>query len=456
MTDYPAAHSMDTEWFAIDKDGHVAHLTSGEHAAVPSTVSNFCDGYNFNSYNGYNDIVQRILDLPASKLKTIKFNAKRLFKDNEHSKTPLLLELDSKKGLKILKSANVKFIELNVVGKTVIYLPGFYRDYSDEKEQAIEELHNHKYCKSCLLTSDRRFYSQFFQQYDFLARFGFYIYDAGEYGSLSIYDRVKIPVSPLHIQQIGEGLINADSIHTFTDIKFANMPTFQPWEHCKDCRQRYWNWTPSITQTGSWYAIDCNGYIANFIGEGYTELYDSYEEIIEDLACLEDSEDSKKTPIQYNFSNKCSYENRWNGIVTKLASEEALTFLKKNDILYEKLSILNALVVYIYQYSTEILDELHSKNYCCGCLPLNKFFDNRAMGIYEYSLRELAEDGMSNVESRTYKRTVVPRKPCKANEVLYPIYRAAQENVLPKVKFKVCKAIPKEQLKHLSQKTMWQ
>ena len=132
----------------------------------------------------------------------------------------------------------------------------------------------------------------------------------------------------------------------------------------------------------------------------------------------------------------------------KLTSEEALTFLKKNNISHTKFSILNALVVYIDKHSTKILDELHSKNYCCGCLPLNKFFDNRAMGIYEYSLRrELAEDGMSYVESRTYKRTVVPRKPCKADQVLLQIYRAAQENVLPKVKFKVCKEISKEQLK---------
>ena len=53
MTDYPAAHSMDTEWFAIDKDGHVAYLTSGAYA-IPATVDNFYDGYNF---NGYEDIV---------------------------------------------------------------------------------------------------------------------------------------------------------------------------------------------------------------------------------------------------------------------------------------------------------------------------------------------------------------------------------------------------------------
>lgn len=35
-TDFPAAHSMDTEWFAVDKNGHVATFTSHASGAVPS------------------------------------------------------------------------------------------------------------------------------------------------------------------------------------------------------------------------------------------------------------------------------------------------------------------------------------------------------------------------------------------------------------------------------------
>ena len=34
--DYPAAHSMDTDWYAVDRDGHVALFESGEAGAVPS------------------------------------------------------------------------------------------------------------------------------------------------------------------------------------------------------------------------------------------------------------------------------------------------------------------------------------------------------------------------------------------------------------------------------------
>ena len=34
--DFPAAHSMDTAWFAVDDDGHVAVFDTGEAGAVPT------------------------------------------------------------------------------------------------------------------------------------------------------------------------------------------------------------------------------------------------------------------------------------------------------------------------------------------------------------------------------------------------------------------------------------
>lgn len=38
MTEFPAAHSMDTDWYAVDKTGHVARLSSGEEGAVPNAA----------------------------------------------------------------------------------------------------------------------------------------------------------------------------------------------------------------------------------------------------------------------------------------------------------------------------------------------------------------------------------------------------------------------------------
>ena len=37
-TDFPAAHSMDTTWYAVDEEGHVAMFESGEDGAVPNGI----------------------------------------------------------------------------------------------------------------------------------------------------------------------------------------------------------------------------------------------------------------------------------------------------------------------------------------------------------------------------------------------------------------------------------
>jgi hypothetical protein len=44
MTDYPAAHSMDTYWFAVDADGNVAMFDTGEGGVVPKDALRSVDG----------------------------------------------------------------------------------------------------------------------------------------------------------------------------------------------------------------------------------------------------------------------------------------------------------------------------------------------------------------------------------------------------------------------------
>lgn len=36
--DFPAAHSMDTEWYAVDKDGNLGHFRTGEAGAAPDSA----------------------------------------------------------------------------------------------------------------------------------------------------------------------------------------------------------------------------------------------------------------------------------------------------------------------------------------------------------------------------------------------------------------------------------
>jgi hypothetical protein len=56
MDDFPAAHSMDTMWYAVDRDGHVAVLDTLEAGALPTELPG-TDGY---------DAFEALQQLPAS------------------------------------------------------------------------------------------------------------------------------------------------------------------------------------------------------------------------------------------------------------------------------------------------------------------------------------------------------------------------------------------------------
>lgn len=56
FADYPAAHSMDTEWFAMDEEGHVALFRSGEIGVLPETAADqtgFYDVWEYLSRDEY-------------------------------------------------------------------------------------------------------------------------------------------------------------------------------------------------------------------------------------------------------------------------------------------------------------------------------------------------------------------------------------------------------------------
>lgn len=69
QNDYPAAHSMDTEWFAIDKDGFVALMTSEETGPVPIEVYQHLD-----QGEGY-ELVEKIANALKRPLKEDQWGA---------------------------------------------------------------------------------------------------------------------------------------------------------------------------------------------------------------------------------------------------------------------------------------------------------------------------------------------------------------------------------------------
>lgn len=42
--DWPAAHSMDTAWYAVDADGNIGRFETGEAGAMPHEAANEAEG----------------------------------------------------------------------------------------------------------------------------------------------------------------------------------------------------------------------------------------------------------------------------------------------------------------------------------------------------------------------------------------------------------------------------
>ncbi|AFY94281.1 hypothetical protein [Chamaesiphon minutus] len=58
MSDFPAAHSMDATWFAIDADGCVGVFESNEGGAVPKELADV--RYPIESGIGFADVLPNI------------------------------------------------------------------------------------------------------------------------------------------------------------------------------------------------------------------------------------------------------------------------------------------------------------------------------------------------------------------------------------------------------------
>jgi hypothetical protein len=71
MQDFPAAHSMDTDWFSADIDGNIGYFSSGECGAVPLSIKGFLplnesDDFRYLFQEMTKDLPDRVFQLNAS------------------------------------------------------------------------------------------------------------------------------------------------------------------------------------------------------------------------------------------------------------------------------------------------------------------------------------------------------------------------------------------------------
>lgn len=216
MTDFPAAHSMDTTWFAIDSDGHVAVFESGESGCVPQ-----------DAYLGedYGEITDQVHDLPStSAVYDLAGWCAAAGPSHVHAPSlPFIPEVIAF----VHDLAPLRALLARLEAEEFPATSGAALRFRSADPTAFEELHARGACLSCFYFGDER---------GELAAHGVYRYEhTCDNWIAGPYARKVIPAAPIH----------AEALPALTKAvrypgRFADKPELQPAElwHCE-------TWEPS-------------------------------------------------------------------------------------------------------------------------------------------------------------------------------------------------------------------
>jgi hypothetical protein len=218
--DFPAAHSMDALWFAIDRDGHVACFRSGEAGAVPSEA--FAGDEAYQAYErlahtlprgeAVQDLQGRLVPSPDGP------GEAHLVAYNWHY--PVLMFLPSLEPVRAELTAGRVAQVPAAEGVAVVWTGLSQTEY--------ERLHAAGVCCGCFFHFDEAGEGTSAN----LARHGLY-----RYGHLTEnwisgpYGREQVPDRPVHIDQLPPDLRREVKRMRFDTLRFTETPHIQPLEH---------------------------------------------------------------------------------------------------------------------------------------------------------------------------------------------------------------------------------
>jgi hypothetical protein len=206
--DFPAAHSMDTMWFAVDADGHVAAFDTGEGGAVPEIA--FAD-------NPY-ELATLLRALPETGAKldeaghTLDATATHTPISNVGDRVTHVLAF-------LTELEPVKDLVERLSGTVIAATSGVAVELVVGDRAAFEELHRRGACRHC--------------QWDpagdesELAAHGVFRYVCGEQSAVP-YVRLAVPDKPLALDDV-PAEVRAHAIR-FAG-RFVDSPKLQPAEH---------------------------------------------------------------------------------------------------------------------------------------------------------------------------------------------------------------------------------
>jgi hypothetical protein len=229
--DFPAAHSMDSCWFAVDREGHVGYFDTGEAGALPDAAAQSRDVL-LRQLARLLPRCEPIYDLEGRRL------ADGRSRSYDHGCPGYMLEygLFFLKGLDLVQplidAGRARQVKSSSGAAVIMQNPG---------EEFIKALHDQDQCLGCSwhFGWDRSDEEDCNSEPE---RLGLYVYGhlcenwiSGPYG------RETIPSKPLHIDQLPPMIRNLIKQLRFANLSFAETPHIQPVEHtpCSSWESRW-------------------------------------------------------------------------------------------------------------------------------------------------------------------------------------------------------------------------
>jgi len=215
-TDFPAAHSTDSCWFAIDKDGRVGFFLTGEAGAYPSrclfgesadaAVTRVVEAIP----EGESQVDRRGRLMPAKK-------GGGMWHVFGSSDWPVIMFLDSlesvQEALSTGRASEFKSRE------------GFAILWRNLTQAEYDRFHRpgQGICKGC---------NWRFEDRENLARHGIYSYETlGGNITAYPYGLHELPTKPIHVDQLPPQIRDYVKLARFASLNFEEQPVFQPAEH---------------------------------------------------------------------------------------------------------------------------------------------------------------------------------------------------------------------------------
>ncbi|HEY7428274.1 MAG TPA: hypothetical protein VH682_28830 [Gemmataceae bacterium] len=227
--DYPCAHSMDTCFFAIDREGHVAVFETGEAGAVPAEAFSGDEAYELRQQFAQLPRVEVLHD-PRGHSLPDEARRGRGHTGLRGSEYPILMFLASLDPVRD-EIATGHALQMRAAEGVAV----LFRTLPQELSQ---RLHDSGVCLSC----DWHFQDEDMEDDspDLAARGLFSYAHITENWISGPYGLVRRPAQPIHVDQLPPRIRDAVKAMRFDTLRFAETPHIQPVEHT-EC----FSWEPA-------------------------------------------------------------------------------------------------------------------------------------------------------------------------------------------------------------------